>query len=295
MDYVQDQHKHDTPHSVISSRSVFPTSPADFNILPKSDRASRRRASCPSPRSDNSLSNSLNHTELTRLRSNAFWELRRSVAENGEGFVERMRDYEYLRSRQAPDSHRKGRRRIFNPQPSMNTTYSPDSDISDDDDDDIQIFAGEVSSIQNPRPCHDSWAFSRDVFGLYQSENGHSEGSGYAPSTVPCSSPPLTYHLDSEGLSMPTDSTSPTPPSTTPSSLSSPVQSQFIDIDNNSPSTSLSSSFVGRPPSISAERAVSDLTLALANGAGSISDYTCLQNLAGFRQLDAGQPGELWH
>ena len=83
---------HDTPRTIVPSGFALPSSSADFNLFPKSNRSSRRRASYSPPRSETGLSNSLSQSELTRLRSSAFWELHQSITENGEGFVQRMRD-----------------------------------------------------------------------------------------------------------------------------------------------------------------------------------------------------------
>jgi hypothetical protein len=46
---------------------------------------------------------------------------------------------------------------------------------------------------------------------------------------------------------------------------------------------------------MSSDKALADLSLALANGAGGINDYGYLENLTTFQSMDDGQPGELWH
>lgn len=290
MDCIQDKGQHDIPNLVAPSRFTFSTSPADFNMFSKSDRSSRRRASYSSPRSDSRLPNTLNHTELTRLRSSAFWELHRSVAENGEGFVQRMRDYEHVRSLQVSDPTRRGRKRVFDSQGTRNASYLLDSDASDDDDD-IQIFAGEVSSSPGSRhPHHSIRTFSLDVPDLRQSEGGYSESSRHTHPIIPSRPPSLTYNPGGGGFSIPGTSDSPSSPSmllssssNTPSSPSSPIQPHP------------SASFDEQAPSMPSEKALSDLSLALANGAGSINDYACLENLTNFQQIDAGESGDLWH
>jgi len=78
------------------------------------------------------------------LRSSAFWELRRSIAENGEGFVRRMRVYEGSRSRQTihlkiKEAEKRGRKRLS----SKKHAAIHNSDDDDDDDDDIQICSGD--------------------------------------------------------------------------------------------------------------------------------------------------------
>lgn len=137
-----------------SPTPAFAATSADFNLFPKEDRKTERsRRSTHHADSISRLSADLEydvHTEvdLARLHSDAFWELHRSVAQNGEGLVMRMRDYEHSRSRsrseaqaKTKEAQRRGRKRasIVLPVPKP----VPHADISDDDDD-VQIFAGEL-------------------------------------------------------------------------------------------------------------------------------------------------------
>ncbi|KXN89894.1 hypothetical protein AN958_04898 [Leucoagaricus sp. SymC.cos] len=303
--FSQPLEQHDTPHGVAHSGFVFSTSSADFNLFPNSTRSSRRRASYSSPRSESALPSAPDQIELTRLRSNAFWELHRSITENGEGFVQRMRDYERVRSCQTSEPIRRGRKRAFHPQTTRTVPCIADSDGSEDEDDDVQIFAGELSIQPSSRSFHHGKrAASMDVpcYNSRKSEAGYHvplKPSHFSPSSSPSS--------DGDGLPLPVVSGSPLSPSvlslssTTPSSLSSPIQSQRLNMDN-CPNFSL-------PPSIShsastsplnrmflsSDKAVSDLTLALASGAGGLNDYSYLQNLSNLQPMDTGETGELWH
>lgn len=213
-----------------------------------------------------------------------------------------MRDYEHTRSRQVSDPARRGWKRPFNPQTNWTAPYRHDSDVSDDDSD-VQIFAGEgAGSPSSSRHTKRGVPLDAPCPNLRQGEVLCSDASRCTPSTQPHSSPSLTY-LDDMGFPIPVHIGSPvsvstfSSASTSPSSLSS-VQSLPLDVENCSilslPSAP-SSSFIRQTPSASSEKAVSDLSLAFANGAGSIHDYDCLQNLAGLQHIDGGDPGELWH
>jgi len=289
IDEIQGQDHCDTPRSVVSKR--FPSSSAEFNLFPKS----RRRADYSSPR--------LNHNELTRLRSKAFWELHRSIAENGEGFVRRMRDYERIRSRQISDPSGRSRKRVCSSNTTRSSSYMPDSDVSDDDE--VQIFAGELSNPTSQPRQPGSWVTSLDGHSpnLWPTENCHPSRSGYIPPILSSPSPP-TPHRAGKGRSVPASSNPVSPPSPIPSSstisLASPhTPLRHLDVDDSSmlspsPSPQPSPSF-GRACFMSPEKIMSDLSLALANGAGSINDYSCIENVPTSQQIDGGDPGELWH
>ncbi|KAF8167963.1 hypothetical protein B0H34DRAFT_39792 [Crassisporium funariophilum] len=105
--------------------SRLATSPAEFNLLPGTG-CSFAKPRCPKRpyRSEQSNGQQDNLADLTQLRSSAFWELRRSIAENGEGLVHRMREYEHSLSRyqinlKTKDSEKRGRKRISSRQKRM--------------------------------------------------------------------------------------------------------------------------------------------------------------------------------
>ncbi len=290
IDEIQGQEQCDAPHSTVSRR--FPSSSADFNLYPKS----RRRADYSSSR--------LNYKDLAHLRSKAFWELHRSIAENGEGFVRRMRDYERVRSRRISDPNYRGRRHVCSSNTTRNSSYMSDSDVSEDDDDDIQIFAGDLSN-DTSQPRHPgSWVTSLDSPSphLWSAEDVLNR-PGYISPILPSPSP-LAPHRAGQARSVPTSSNTVAPPS--PFSSSSTISSTLPHTpfrhleDDNCPVFPLSSSLLPSPSSgqthlISPEKIVSDLSLALATGAGSINDYSCIENPPTFQQADEGNSGELWH
>ncbi|KAF7784435.1 hypothetical protein Agabi119p4_600 [Agaricus bisporus var. burnettii] len=278
--FFSEQEQVDFSHSVTPMMFSFPTSSADFNLFPKSECSPRRRASYSQPGPDDRLSG----MELTRLRSNAFWELHKSVAENGEGFVQRMRDYERARSRRTLGHTRKGQKRMSNVHLNHSTSSHFGSDIPNDNDD-IQIVAGE------------DWPISLDD-DFQQRSEFCSDDSRFA---APVISTPFAWSVDEDypesTYSDPLASASTFSPSCTPpSSLSS---AQSFTFDGHAPIFSVPPS----PPSlngqasVSSEKALSELSLAFASGAGSINDYDHLQNLTEVdsEAMDEGGPGELWH
>jgi hypothetical protein len=196
-----------------------------------------------------------------------------------------MRDYERTRSRQTLDHTRKGRKRASNVQLSHSTSSHFDSDLSNDNED-VQIVAGK------------DWPVSSDDH-FQQRGEFCSDDSRYIAPLVSAS---LARPVDGEyPVSIYTHSpisTSTTSPScTSPSSLSS---TQSLSLDGHTSVFSIPSSppsFSGQTASVPSEKALSELSLALANGAGSINDYNRLQNLAGIdsKAMDEGGSGELWH
>lgn len=92
------------------------------------------------------------------MRSHAFWELQRSVAEGGEGLVRRMRDWENSRSRSSAspphlrdrDPQRRSWRRSM-PHGHENVCASAGTDAAagpspENDEDDVEIVSGDIAS-----------------------------------------------------------------------------------------------------------------------------------------------------
>src|ERR1700761_934445 len=71
---------------------TLPATSADFHLFPKNKHTTelKRRAT---HRAESKLDLDLNTDALMRLHRDAFWQLRRSVEENGEGFVESIGGY----------------------------------------------------------------------------------------------------------------------------------------------------------------------------------------------------------
>src|SRR5260221_4219433 len=71
--------------------------PAEFHLFPSARPTGVTRRS---QKAEIEKEECLGASHLTTLRSAAFWELRRSIIENGEGLIRRMRDYELSRLHQ---------------------------------------------------------------------------------------------------------------------------------------------------------------------------------------------------
>ncbi|KAF9229441.1 hypothetical protein BS17DRAFT_771466 [Gyrodon lividus] len=141
---------------------LFSASSASFPLF-HSHSFYRGNEGTQNPRSPSSFASSLpddiresSKLELARLRSEAFWNLQRSVEANGEGFVKRMRELEDSRSKSVQHSRARGidRRRRKRYSPSVPTTRATRKTcLSDNDDDDVLILSSDVSSgsIFHPR------------------------------------------------------------------------------------------------------------------------------------------------
>jgi hypothetical protein len=296
-----------TPH--------FATTSTEFNLFPK-HHSTKNSSSSSHPQSDPASLSTDNleldsKTDLTRLRSDAFWELRRSVAESGEGLVRRMRDYESSRSRagvysKAKDSLRRGRKRH-----SLSTRPRRTMDVGDgsDAEDDIQIFSGnegDAGSARKKRALSvgmaDSHAPPKSPF-----MDLHHNERCFSPATT-FGSGPSAYTSDDEDF-MDLVNDSPLSMSAMASSPAPPALSHSFTTSDSSSVISLSSHFFGTPslgqphhptiptsPSSSrSEKAIAALSLALANGAGGINDYEALRAVETAPIVEDTQVGELWH
>ncbi|KAJ7597171.1 hypothetical protein C8J56DRAFT_1159130 [Mycena floridula] len=271
----------DLPHSARSSLPTptpsFAATSAEFHLFPKNEfSTNRRRSTHHSPASSLDFSTSSESTEMEsqQLRSDAFWKLHKSVADDGEGLVRRMRDYEHSRARaetysKVKDAQKRGRKRLSVHLPVRKSP--PSSDESDEDD--IQIFSGEVSQVF-----------------------GGTGRSATAPHLDPRSqSLPGHVRLSSPGPAVSSDDDYLTPNP----SLFTPALSQTASESTNSSLVSLSLATplpTSHPLAASrSEKALAALSLAMANGAGSINDYSNLRPLQRISGLDNYQVGEMWH
>ena len=279
--------------SHIKQNTVFATTPAEFNLTAKSQRFPvKPRRSDTRNSFDQHMSNRENLTELIRLRSSAFWELRRSIAENGEGFVRRMRVYEGSRSRQAihlkvKEAEKRGRKRLSSEKRAA--IHIPD------DDEDIQICSGDsLSKIQKFSICggrgRSLHATDVDNSQLDSPSTWHMRSCGQQ-----CSSKlqleifPQTKdtepHFPSSIVSLP-----PSSPRSLyePSSPTSPPSCGSLSLSTDDLSLPLLSTS-------SCHRVVAALNLALANGAGSLEDYSSLWEYQSRFQTEYYDHGDLWH
>ena len=278
--------------SHIKQNTVFATTPAEFNLTARSQRFPvKPRRNDTRNSIDQPMSNRENLTELIRLRSSAFWELRRSIAENGEGFVRRMRVYEGSRSRQAihlkvKEAEKRGRKRLSSEKRAAIHN-------SDDDDVDIQIHSGDSSSkIQKLSFCGGRGRSLRAM--EVDNRQLDSPSTWHMRSCLSCG-----QQCSSEN-SPPTQHTEPHFPSST---VSSPPSSPRSHYEPSSPTSSpscgqlsLSTDDLPLPllSTSSCHRVVAALNLALANGAGSLEDYSSLWEYQSRFQTEYYDHGDLW-
>jgi hypothetical protein len=296
--------------------SGFPSTSADFQIFPNRSRSntnSRRsfhHLERPSAlMEDQGLQNT---TDLTVLRSDAFWELHRSIAESGESLVRRMRDYEDQRSRsevyaKAKEAQRRGRKRA-----SLITRSRKVADPGiRSEDDDVQIFAGELSS----GPVRKKRALS---LGLMDLDKADPPFVGFDSMSSPGQSSMSGYPSDDEESSYPGSTCGTAQNSAFSPSLQSPPASvAFTPALSQAASDSASSSLISlplmpsvlpplhisttpvpfSPPASRSEKAIAALSLAIANGAGGLNDYSAFQSSFPLpkHEEDESQVGELWH
>lgn len=255
-----------TSSSTTTRRTTLPSTSIAFQLFPtmagrRSTKA--RRSSCQSDSGDIVLDD--RDADLRGLRTSAFWELHRSVAESGEGFVRRMQDLENALTR--PDIASKerespliGKRRSsIIPSPPCSGRLDQMSDCFADDEDDVQILDGEL---------------------------GVNQWSQLSSSFQDSSQVPLAYRTDDEAAT-----------SSSISVHSSPSTTTSIPFPSSDPSASLpypaDPSALEYPYSRS-DKALAALTLALANGAAGLTDFTALQALHVPLAMDECQVGDMW-
>ncbi|KAI1797752.1 hypothetical protein LXA43DRAFT_981855 [Ganoderma leucocontextum] len=310
-----------------SSASGLPCTSAAFQLFPQKQK-SRRHASGPrparlslgtSPREGDRISSD----EARRMRASALGELRRSVQENGEGLVHRMRDWERSRFRAprspvSPTAFETPRRSWRRPTScyGLPQAEAAVAEQSEDEEDDIFIV-GETSSFSIARsPAHKKRALSLSVMDIDIPKASPFAGLGdsdRSSSPIDRSSGPSAYSSDDEGhADMDTDLSSSgifstpalshTYSASTNSSLVSlalPARAEGI---MSPPSASSTTVVLGNtrstPPSPTAsrsEKAIAALALAIANGAAGLSDYEALRMAEELTTLDESHAGELWN
>jgi len=231
------------------------------------------------------VSDTQSHDNLRRLRSNAFWELERSVEESGEGFIQRMREAEYMRSNN-PFSHERGcpLRIPGSPARSPPPAYNAGLNISDEDDEDVQIYSGDASRfISMALQRNQSYDVSMDYEEMDHAlpptdiSFNHAVSTPYAAwetsdtpgSSSPLSSPPRTPLQGAKAHPLPLQ-TFPVLPKSAPAEF--PISASHC---------------------FGSEKDVDELSLALANGAGGINDYyAARQGTIG--EVDSCDAGDLW-
>lgn len=312
---------------------IFPASSAEFLLFP-SHPLYKGSLSTRNPRSPSSAVSLLHgdtsessQSELVRLRSAAFSELQRSVQENGEGFVKRMREFEDSRSKSAQHSRARGieRRRRKRYSPSVPTTWTTGKSTVSDDDDDVLILSSAEPLHPRQKRSSSLGAMDDSDFQLHSETNSSGRLSPISDIFHPLPFAHYTSHVHHNITNQSTDlfpsfSTSfdftqplhtnafkTTLSHSSSDSLTSStdmfLSSSYIE-DANYPSSSpmLSraqtpnhlSADAMLPSASSAEKAIAAITLAMANGAGGLGDYEAVRAL-NVSSADESHVGELWH
>ncbi|KAI0094625.1 hypothetical protein BDY19DRAFT_988444 [Irpex rosettiformis] len=227
---------------------------------------------------------------LTHLRSTAFWELQRSVAENGEGMVTRMRDWEETHAHPSL-KHQECDAPMYGQHNRMRglSVGSGNSDSFDEDEDEVQIIEAGSSSRNKA-------LFQPILFSHRNTTAGRMDLDDQGSPLVTDGPTPLD---DSPCLSSSYASDEDFPGSLAlTGSLSSSRASLSFHSDDAMPGPGghpLSTSSVTLATSPS-EKAIAALTLVMANGAGSLSDYEAVRSLEvpHVASLDGPLVGEMW-
>ncbi|KJA29269.1 hypothetical protein HYPSUDRAFT_504833 [Hypholoma sublateritium FD-334 SS-4] len=291
-----------------SHESTFATTPAQFNLFSRPSKSPGRKGRR-NPPSEPKVQHERQHgylSDLVRLRSSAFWELRQSISENGEGLVRRMRDYEKSRSRhgahhQAKEAEKRERKRFRSKKRKVLL------DTSDASDDDILISSGEsanhilrgtfLRTVKDPAEAMvvDS---SRSSAHHTRSNYADTQYTTSFPTTDDEYSTPTFGRESGEFISQsPSGSMQSSKPSLSHSRGESPCSS-FVSLPFSSPimwdeDLSVPSSVSG--PSTASEKAIAALNLALANGAGSINDYSPVNQYEEVFSVENYDHGDLWN
>lgn len=247
-----------------TSTPHFPSTSAAFDLRP---RDSRPPLSQPL-RKPNSHSVIVDQN-VSALHSYAFWELHQSITEASEGFVQRMRDWESSRPQAPRQTHRLNtpfppyippRGRESTPRTSSpSEVNSEDDDLDPDDEDDVLILSDEMSSgTRASSLCAASSPKKRPR------SFGEMDLDLDLPQTIPTIPPELSHTAASSSTS---SLLSLTPPPAMPS------------------------------PSSREEKVIAALTLALANGAAGLNDYSAVREALGVsapHAEGASEVGEMW-
>ncbi|KAM5538170.1 hypothetical protein V8D89_008057 [Ganoderma adspersum] len=314
----------DAPAALPSSASGLPCTSAAFQFFSQKQKSPRRAsASRPgrslrgtSPREGDRISSE----EARRMRASALGDLRRSVEENGEGLVHRMRDWERSRFR-APRSpvpltaFETPRGSWRRPTSCYGLPQAQAAVAGESEDEDDEGIVGGTSFGIARSPAHKKGALSLSVMDANIPVASPFVGLGdgdHSVSLIDCSPSPSACSSDDEGhADMDTDLSS--------GIFSTPALSHTFSVSTNSSLISLalptrdesvmsptfpSSPTVGpgnarsTPPSPTAsrsEKAIAALTLAIASGAAGLSDYEALRMAEELTTLDESHAGELWN
>ncbi|KAK0505822.1 hypothetical protein EDD18DRAFT_1120808 [Armillaria luteobubalina] len=246
-------------HSPHTTRPTFATTSAEFHLFPNRERNNnriRRASHNPSSQPDFSPSQDLtNQADLTGLRAAAFWELHRSVADNGEGF-------------------------LLRPTVLMRTTTTSRSFLER-----YQAFS------QTPRELCSSVT---GLPGLCSAAANVVRRLRLLQYTRQTTKQNLAWQINSPTAGLRSQPFTPALSFTTSSNSSSIASLPHLPPPTLGLFPHMMSSRPLTLPASRSEKALAALSLAMANGAGSIHDYDALGTVQPVSAIEECQVGEMW-
>jgi hypothetical protein len=245
-----------------ASARRFPSTSAAFDLRPRNSR----------PSLSQSRHKQISHTVVTdqnvsALHSSAFGELHQSITDASENFVRRMRDWESSRPQVSHPNYR-----LSSPFPS----YIPSRGR--------ELSPRTSSTIQAASEDYDDLDSDNDDDVLILSDE---TSSVPRPSPLCGPGPPKKRARSLGDMDLDSPEMIPTIP---------PELSHTVASSSTSSLLSLAPPSV-TPPSSREEKAIAALTLALANGAAGLNDYSAVREALGVSAApadDASEIGEMW-
>lgn len=287
----------------------LPSTSAAFNFFPR-PTIRKRKSRTVSPSPSNVFASQTSHASLSstatnpppsavKLHSHAFGELRKSLAEGDESFVQRMRALESTRATSsAPHTkHRRGRVPGSRTQSHLRTQSFHDDEYDESDEDDILIVADGPSSPPSKKArsgVHTTTSIPSDEVMDVDMDISPRSGAFPSSSSIYTTTPALSTDSSLTSLSLPGPANITSRTSDSQSLADSPSTTGFAPWLP----TSAAPPVPGTPPPVSREeKVVAALSLALANGVG-LNDYRevreAQEKLGGKAEADF-HVGDLWH
>jgi hypothetical protein len=248
----------------VTSTPRFPSTSSAFNLRPCDSRPPLSQ-----PLRKPNSHPAIVDQNVSALHSYAFRELHQNITEASEGFVQRMRDWESSRPQAPRQAHRLSspfpsyippRGREIAPRTSSSSEVNSEEDLDSDDEDDVLILSDETSSETRASSLYAASSPRKRVRSLGEMDLD-------LPQTTPTIPPELSHTVASSSTS---SLLSLSPPPTIPS------------------------------PSSREEKVIAALTLALANGAAGLNDYSAVREALGASAphadgtAEVGEVGEMW-
>ncbi|KAL1707116.1 hypothetical protein EV121DRAFT_200000 [Schizophyllum commune] len=273
------------PSLASSGRFIRPSlaiSAADFQL--GGSAAARSRTRTNGSATVDSECEMLSEPDLSRLRSEAYSDLHRSVAESNERFVQRMRELEQLRTilpLNAPSPVVEPRHRGHKRACHSSTRHTFSADLSDDDDD-VLVYSGERADTFGGNPRRKRMRASSPSGTSPQRSSGYS--SPAAPSCDNSSAFPSEDEDDDIEIDVGTACS--TLPGLSSAETMPGLSSTDVETESSSSLRSSASSIRSSPPgectplpSTRSEKALAALTLAMEHGIG-VADYAALRDIS---------------